>query len=67
VSAVVQKPKSAVNVTAIEHIAVKTLEMNAICVAQIFVDARVPGQGLASGRIKQLAQSASGCFNGSTK
>ena len=50
VSAVVHEPKYALNVNTMEHIAVKTLELNAIGVAQIVTDKPVVFESYADNR-----------------
>ena len=50
VSATVQAPKYAVNVNTMEHIAVKTLELNAIGVAQIATDKAIVFEPYADNR-----------------
>ena len=50
VSATVQQPKYAVNVNTMEHVAVKTLEINAIGVAQISTDKQVVFEPYAENR-----------------
>ncbi|MEJ6010014.1 sulfate adenylyltransferase subunit CysN [Novosphingobium aquae] len=50
VSATVQQPKYAVNVNTMEHVAVKTLELNAIGVAQISTDKQVVFEPYADNR-----------------
>lgn len=50
VSAVVQEPKYAVNVNTMEHLAVKTLELNAIGVAQISTDKPIVFEPYADNR-----------------
>ena len=50
VSVTVQQPKYAVNVNTMEHIAVKTLELNAIGVAEIITDKQVVFEPYAQNR-----------------
>ncbi|MEY4160218.1 MAG: hypothetical protein RLZZ136_839 [Pseudomonadota bacterium] len=50
VSATVQQPKYAVNVNTMEHVAVKTLELNAIGVAQIATDKQIVFEPYADSR-----------------
>ena len=50
VSATVQQPKYAVNVNTMEHVAVKTLELNAIGVAQVITDKQVVFEPYAENR-----------------
>ena len=50
VSATVQQPKHAVNVNTMEHVAVKTLELNAIGVAQIATDKPIVFEPYADNR-----------------
>ena len=50
VSATVQAPKYAVNVNTMEHVAVKTLELNAIGVAQIATDKPIVFEAYADNR-----------------
>ncbi len=50
VSATVQQPKYAVNVNTMEHVAVKTLELNAIGVAQLITDKQVVFEPYAENR-----------------
>ncbi|MBC2670136.1 sulfate adenylyltransferase subunit CysN [Novosphingobium piscinae] len=50
VSATVQQPKYAVNVNTMEHVAVKTLELNAIGVAQIIADKAIVFEPYADNR-----------------
>ncbi|MBC2651651.1 sulfate adenylyltransferase subunit CysN [Novosphingobium flavum] len=50
VSATVQQPKYAVNVNTMEHVAVKTLELNAIGVAQIIADKPIVFEPYADNR-----------------
>ncbi|MFM6932598.1 MAG: sulfate adenylyltransferase subunit CysN [Novosphingobium sp.] len=50
VSATVQQPKYAVNVNTMEHVAVKTLELNAIGVAQISTDKQIVFEPYADNR-----------------
>ncbi|WP_298200059.1 sulfate adenylyltransferase subunit CysN [Novosphingobium sp.] len=53
VSATVQQPKYAVNVNTMEHTAVKTLELNAIGVAQIIADKPIVFEPYADNRTGQ--------------
>jgi bifunctional enzyme CysN/CysC len=50
VTATVQQPKYAVNVNSMEHVAVKTLELNAIGVAQIATDRQIVFEPYADNR-----------------
>ncbi|MES2491931.1 MAG: sulfate adenylyltransferase subunit CysN [Pseudomonadota bacterium] len=50
VSATVQQPKYAINVNTIEHIAVKTLELNAIGVAELITDKPIVFESYAENR-----------------
>jgi bifunctional enzyme CysN/CysC len=50
VSATVQQPKYAVNVNTMEHVAVKTLELNAIGMAQIATDKQIVFEPYADNR-----------------
>ncbi|PKB25276.1 adenylylsulfate kinase /sulfate adenylyltransferase subunit 1 [Novosphingobium kunmingense] len=50
VSVTVQQPKYAINVNTMEHVAVKTLELNAIGVAEIFTDKPIVFEPYADNR-----------------